>query len=264
MNEKIIIRNNNKDLKVLISILLFIVFFVVLGSTYALFNYNKTGSSNTVKTGTLEFTYNDGNAITLGNSFPATDSDVNNVLSKTFSITSHTTLATGIEYRIYVVYGDTVSGKSRFRDDVMSFQLIPPADGNGFTTTLNNYSSPASLTFTNNKALIATGLVRNTSSSTTKTFNLKMWIDSNKINISSTTKRATNLEGNPSLADATSGTTTAGRYMDNGSTLETVTLYPARSSQQGKIIYTTKEFANSYYSYKILVEAEDYLPAQTS
>ena len=45
--------------------------------------------------------------------------------------------------------------------------------------------------------------------------------------------------------------------MDNGNTLETVTLYPAESSQQGKIIYTTKEFANSFYSYKIVVEAQN-------
>ena len=256
MNDTI---NKKKDieLRLLVDIVVFIIMLVILGSTYAFFNYTRTGGTNTVQTGNISFSYNDGNAITLGNVFPATGEDVGNVISKTFTITAHTTLAAGIRYNVYVIYGDAVSGKSRFLDNVMTFQYIPPANGNGFTTTLNNYSTPASLTFTNGKALIASGLVQNTVDSTTKTFTIKTWIDSSKINISSTTKRATLAEGNPSLADATSGTTTAGRYMDNGDTLETITLYPAVSSQQGKIIYTTKEFANSFYSYKIVVEAQN-------
>ena len=256
MDNKVNLKNNN-ELKILIIVLVLIILGVVLGSTYAFFNYTKTGSDNTLQTGHISFSYADGNAITLGNSFPATTNDVDNVLSKTFTITAHTILDVGIRYRVYVLYGDEVTGKNRFLDSVMSFQYIPPANGNGFSTTLNNYTNPASLTFSNGKALIATGLVQNTTDLTSKTFTLNMWIDSTKMSISSTTKRATNQEGNPSLAVTTTGTTTAGRYMDNGNTLETVTLYPAITSQQGKIIYTTKEFANSYYSYKILIEAEN-------
>lgn len=257
MSKGVNIKKNN-ELKILISVLVLIILVTILGSTYAFFNYTRTGSTNTVSTGHISFNFNDGSDLTLGNAFPATSSDVNNVLSKTFTITAHTTLDAGIHYNVYVVYGDAVTGKTRFRDDIMTFQYVPPADGNGFTTLTNNYSSPASLTFVSGKALIASGLVRNTTASTTKTFTLNAWIDSDKMNISSTTKRATLAEGNPSLAVSTSGTTTATRYMTNDNTeSSTVTLYPAITSQQGKIIYTTYEFANSYYSYKILIEAED-------
>ena len=34
-------------------------------------------------------------------------------------------------------------------------------------------------------------------------------------------------------------------------------MFPAESSDEGKIIYTTNEFKNSYYSMKIVVEAEE-------
>ena len=247
----------NKEVFILIGILVFIILVAVLGSTYAFFNYTKAGTTNSVGTGYIYFDYDEDTAVSVGNGFPITSDDVDKQLSQDFSITSHTTYAKGIKYRVYVVPGDAVSGKTSLRDDVISFEFTPPANGNGFTTQINNYSIPSSLTFTNGKALIATGLISGTTGLTTKDFNIKFWIDSNKISVSSTTKRATLAEGNPSLADATTGTTTAGRYMDNGSVLETVTLYPAKVSQQGKIIYTTKEFANSYYGVKLLIEAEE-------
>ena len=258
MNNNASIKKNN-ELKVLIFITLIIILGVVLGSTYAFFNYTRIGNPDVLNTGYIDFDFNGGSEIEKGNAFPIEEADVDNTIVKTFSLTSHTTFTDGIVYRIYAVYGDNVSGKTRLRDDVVSFEFIPPEDANGFITEINNYSSPKSLSFTNGKALISTGIIKNTSNLTTKNYTLKLWIDSSKINISSTTKRATNAEGNPSLADATTGTTTAIRYMRNDTTeLTTVTLYPAITSQQGKIIYTTNEFSNSYYSFKILVEAEDY------
>ena len=258
MNNNASIKKNN-ELKVLIFITLIIILGVILGSTYAFFNYTRTGNPDVLNTGYIDFDFNGGSEIEKGNAFPIEETDVDNTIVKTFSLTSHTTFTDGIVYRIYAVYGDNVSGKTRLRDDVVSFEFIPPEDANGFTTEINNYSSPKSPSFTNGKALISTGVIKNTSNLTTKNYTLKLWIDSRKINISSTTKRATNAEGNPSLADATTGTTTATRYMRNDTTEPTtVTLYPAITSQQGKIIYTTNEFSNSYYSFKILVEAEDY------
>ena len=154
--------------------------------------------------------------------------------------------------------GDAVSGKTRLRDDAISVMFIPPTNANGFTNTVNNCSTSTSLTFTNGKALVASGLIKNTTNLISKTYTLKLWIDSSKISISSTTKRANNIEGNPSLADSTTGTTTATRYMrNNNSEASTITLYPAKASQVGKIIYTTNEFSNSYYSFKIIIEANE-------
>ena len=252
---------NNKELKVLIGIVAFIFLAVIIVTsyTYAFFNYTKTGDINTVGTGNIEFSFTDGSSeITKGNVFPIDDADVDNTITKEFSITSHVTYSKGLRYNVYVVYGDNVSGKTRLRDDVVSFKFTPAANANGFTNQVNNCVNATSLTFTNGKALVASGVIKNTTASTTKNYTIQLWIDSSKISISSTTKRATLAEGNPSLADATSGNTTATRYMRNDSTeSSTITLYPAIASQQGKIIYTTNEFSNSFYSYRILVEAYD-------
>ena len=250
------INNKNSELKILISVVIVIIVGIILASSYAFFNYTRTGNTITLSNGEINFSFTEGNTISKGNAFPITTADIDNTVTKTFSLTGHTTYANGIRYNIYVIYGDNETGKTRLRDDVVSFRFTPPTNANGFTNEVNNCSSPTSLTFTNGKALIASGKIQNTSSLTTKNYTLELWIDSSKMNISSTTKRANNAEGNPSLAVSTTGTTTATRYMRNDTTeASTVTLYPAITSQQGKIIYTTNEFASSFYSFKILIEA---------
>lgn len=259
MSKKKLEKKNN-EIKVLIAITAFIILGTVLATSFAFFNYTRTGSNNSLGTGYIKFNFDDGSSeIIKGNAFPIEEDDVDNTVTKTFSLTGHTTYSEGMVYNIYAVYGDNVTGKTRLRDDVISFEFTPASDGSGFTNEINNASTPTSLTFTNGKALIASGIIKNTTELTTKTgYTVKLWIDSSKMNISSTTKRATNAEGNPSLADATSGTTTATRYMRNDTTeARTITLYPAITSQQGKIIYTTNEFSNSFYSFKIVVEADE-------
>ena len=248
----------NKEIKILIIIISVIIFAAVITSSYAFFNYTRSGSQNNVETGAVDFEFDDGNnEISRGTVFPIDNADIDNTIIKTFSLSGHTTYSEGMRYNIYVTYGDSVSGKTRLVDDAIFFQFIPASNGNGFTNDVNICSTATSLTFVNGKALVASGAVKNTTQTTTKSgYTIKLWIDSSKISISSTTKRANNLEGNPSLADSTSGTTTATRYMRNDTNeSSTITLYPAVSSQIGKIIYTTNEFSNSFYSFKVIVDA---------
>ena len=251
----------NKEIKILISVFTLVLLTTFLATSYAAFTYSRTSASNTIETGLIEFSFSEGSGdIEKGNVFPIEESDIDNTITRTFSITANSNYSEGIRYRVYVVYGDSVSGKTRLRDDVISFEFTPPTDGNGFTNYTNNCQVPASVTMVNGKGLIAAGVIKNTSASTTKSYTLKMFIDSNKINVSSTTKRKTIAEGNPTYAEPAEGTTTATRYMrNNTSEGTTITLYPAITSQEGKIIYTTNEFSNSYYSFKILVEAEEIL-----
>ena len=195
--------------------------------------------------------------IDIDNQFPIAESNVGSEYECTFNITAHTTIPNGIAYRIFAVPGDDKATGMRLLDSVMKMSFEPAADGDGFTTLTNNYSTASNLTFTSGQALISTGKVQNTTALTTKTYKLKLWIDEDKIFISSTIKRANNAEGNPSLADATEGNVTADRYMHNDSTSTSMTLYPAFDDQIGKIIYTTNEFKNAYYTLKIGVEAYD-------
>ena len=156
-----------------------------------------------------------------------------------------------------VVYGDEETGKTRLLDRVMTLQFISSEDGDGFTTTLNNYETGSTPQFVDGKALLSTGLVKNTTDLTTKTYTVRMWIDSSKVFVSSTTKRSNNAEGYPRIAARSNGRVLANRYIKNDTNLMSIYLYPANSEQEGKIIYTTNEFKNAYYSIKIAVKAED-------
>lgn len=240
----------------------------VLASTYAFFNYSRTGGENVIGTGVVTFNYTDDTLINISNDFPQDDysnmsqSDFNSLkLSHggSLNITAHNTIPSGINYSIYVLRGDDETGKTRINDQNVTFLFTPNfSNGNGFTALTNNYSTPTALSFdASGKALVATGRVQNTSTSTTVNYAFSMWLDSNTMHVSSTTKRVTLAEGNPSLAVSTSGVVTAGRYMKNDSVLTTVNLYPARSEAVGKVIYTTKEFSTGFYSIKFLVEATD-------
>ena len=253
------IKKSVKRKRLFIMIFTFVLLILALGTvTYAFYQYTRTGDNNTLKTGRVEFEFTDNNpSIIIGNAFPIDSEDIDVIYERSFTITAYTTLPEGLKYNVYAVYGDNETGKTRLLDDVMSLEFVPVTDGDGFTTTINNYDTAKPLSFVNGKALISTGLVKDTSNLTTKTYKVRMWIDSSKILISSTTKRANNVEGNPSVADTSNGCVTADRYIKNDNNLVSTTLYPADSEYAGKIVYTTNEFRNSFYSIKIAVEAEN-------
>lgn len=259
LNKKVVIYG-------IISLVVFLI--IIFGTTYAFFNYTKTGANNTLHTGTIKFNHTSDTLIDVSNDFPqyadmtnAEEVALKSTHTGTLSVTGHTTYANGIRYRIYVLRGDDILNKQRLVDSSIKFQLEPSftSGSNGFTVLTNNYSTPTNLVFDNDgKALISTGLVRNTSQLTTVNYNFYMWIDADTTHISSTMKRATLAEGNPSVADTTSGNTTASRYMRNdGVLVNNITIFPAPIDKAGKIIYTTNEFANGYYNIKFLVEAEE-------
>lgn len=258
---------NNKRAIILTIVFSTLLMATLVSATFAFFNYTRTGGSNTLSTGLIDFSFTDDTLMDLSNEFPQ-DVDMTNqeevsmksTHTGSLNISGHNTLTDGVRYSIYVVHGDDISGKQRLADSSIKFQLTPnfTSGSNGFTVLSNDYATPTNLVFDNEgKALISTGLVKDTTQLTTVSYNFYMWIDSGTTHISSTTKRATLAEGNPSLADTTSGTTTAGRYMKNDGVLTTETLYPARSSEAGKIIYTTDEFSNGYYNIKFMVVAEE-------
>lgn len=259
MNPEKIYINNGRKTKLVATIVIALVCVMIIGVTsYAFFNYTKIGENNVISTSAVDFEFMDNNSnINIGNAFPTDIAELDVSHEATFNIASRTTISNGIRYRVYATYGDDEAEKTRLLDNVMSVEFIPPSDGDGFTTMINNYKTPKSLSFVNGKALISTGLVENVSDLITKTYTVRMWVDSNKTYVSSTTKRATNAEGNPSLADSTVGNVIAARYIRNDSNLVEAVLYPADSEQDGKIIYTTNEFKNSYYSIKIMVEAQN-------
>lgn len=253
--EKNTIKINKKYAFSIVSVFLFIV--GALMTSYAFFNYTRTGVNNVMGTGTILFDFYDGSVLTIDNKFPVDGSVASNRDELTFSIRAFSALENGIEFNIYAVYGDDINGKERLDDSVMKLMFIPPANGDGFSITENHFSTAANPTFSNGECLIATGLVAGNTVPITKSYTVAIWIDESKIYISSTTKRAINAEGNPSLADSTAGIIKVDRYIKNDNVLVSTNLFPANADQVGKIIYTTKEYVNSFYSLKIKIVAVD-------
>ena len=255
-NNILVKKEEKKNSKVVLSLIgLLITVGITFGVTYAFFNYTRTGSNNVIETGAVQFNYQEGTPLELSNQFPIGEENLTDDYKLTFSVSGHNSLKDGVSFNIYAVHGDDVTGKTWLSDNIMKMKFVAPSDGDGFSITNNYYANATTPTYTDGKALIATGLIKNTSELTTKNYSLYVWVDEDLAFVSSTTKRANNAEGNPSLADATSGTTTATRYMKNDNNASTVTLYPANSDSTGKIIYTTKEFSNAHYSVRIRIDA---------
>ena len=92
---------------------------ILLGTvTYAFFNYTRTGTANTIKTGRISFNSEQGTAINLTNMFPINvtngiPDDVTKVGTVTIHVTGDTTYAEGVEYLVSAVnVTNTVGSKS--------------------------------------------------------------------------------------------------------------------------------------------------------
>jgi len=98
----------------------FVIALMLFTTTYAFFNYTRTGSANTIKTGRIAFDATQGNdTVTLSDLFPITvgPNDVitpstPGVGSLTIHVTGDTTYAEGIEYLVKAVNVTETNGTS--------------------------------------------------------------------------------------------------------------------------------------------------------
>ena len=88
----------------------FTLIVLIGGTTYAFFNYTRTGSSNTVRTGTINFSSSQtNNSVSITNLFPISASDIDNpsysgsVGEVEITVTGDTTYSGGIEYKLSIV-----------------------------------------------------------------------------------------------------------------------------------------------------------------
>ena len=90
---------------------------LLLGTvTYAFFNYTRTGTANTIKTGRIAFNTTQNGTLNLTNVFPVASNSVGNDYTQdtvTINITGDTTYANGIEYLVTAedVHVETTTGK---------------------------------------------------------------------------------------------------------------------------------------------------------
>ena len=132
MEENII--KKKKKITILTISGLFAIVFVLIGVTYAFFNYTRTGSANTIRVGRIAFNTQQGQAINLTNVFPVdvTNGIPNdsNVGSVTINVTGDTTYNGGVEY---LVTATNVSNTVGSKQLPISIDVSYSANGTGKT-----------------------------------------------------------------------------------------------------------------------------------
>lgn len=91
---------NNKKSKMMLIILLVALIIIIIALSYAAFSFSKTGSENVITLGTLELTLNEGNTISLEDTYPLTDSE--GLALSGYDFTLENTGTADVDYVIYL------------------------------------------------------------------------------------------------------------------------------------------------------------------
>lgn len=202
------LKSNNKVMFLILCITLILTIVGVLVTTYAFFNYTRTGEANKINTGNIKLTLNDtDNNINLTNQFPIADNEAYNTTSNgmevvitEFIITGFNTSKTNtLQYVVKAIKGEVDDSKSRFKDSEVKLYLDVNNNGKGTINVLNGYNTKDTAngiygalasegndgidTSNDGEITLAQGQVAK--EETTHKYTLRLWI-SDKVNISDT------------------------------------------------------------------------------
>ena len=175
------------------------------GVTYAFFNYTRTGTANTIRTGKISFNTSQSNTLNLTNVFPmsSTQAGTANLDAVSVRIWGDTTYADGEEYEISIVdvnntIGSGASAKTIPINYIASYTATPVQSGdpNVIGTNSDSYftargqSSPvyqlsATGEATNGEQVLI-GYIPSGATGIDGTLTIKAYLDSSKIAISDT------------------------------------------------------------------------------
>lgn len=99
-------KKDNKN-KIMLVILLVALIIIVIALSFAAFSFSKTGSENVITLGSLELRLNEGNTISLEDTYPLTDSEGLALTGYDFTLEN-----TGTADVDYVIYLDNVAIES--------------------------------------------------------------------------------------------------------------------------------------------------------
>ena len=114
-----------KNKKKIIGTLAILLVIGLIGISYAFFNYKKEGSPSEVIAGSIYLNYSEGNEIDIPVVFPESYSEAmsreDNIF--TFQIKGKNTSTKDLYYKINLDYGNTISGKTRIKDEDVKIYL---------------------------------------------------------------------------------------------------------------------------------------------
>ena len=175
------------------------------GTTYAFFNYTRTGVSNTIRTGRISFNTSQSNTLNITNVFPMSSTDALNANLDAVSVRiwGDTTYADGEEYEISIVdvnntIGSGQSAKTIPINYIASYTATPVQEGDpnvigtnsdnyftsrGSTTAVYQLSTTGEAT---NGEQVLIGYIPSGGAGIDGTLAIKAYLDSSKIAISDT------------------------------------------------------------------------------
>ena len=164
---------------IIISIIAFLGILLIGGVTYSWFNYTGVSNvNNTVIAGDIRMNVTEGSDIlTLPNVFPETKEEAREREDNTLTFTVSGTNETGkaILYNILLSEGTTKSGKTRFRDNEIMFDLVEIVNNNEV------YLVEAESYETLNNTNIYDNIIPASTTNVSHTYKLRAWINENVI-----------------------------------------------------------------------------------
>ena len=158
------------------AISIFVVFAIMLGSSYAIFSaVNKSSDFNGLDVGDLHITYSDeSGSITLADSYPLSDADGNNSIPYTFSIQNVGTLAT--TYSIKLLDDVALIDGEEKTDEEMVDKLL---DKNDLKVSINGETPSILEDLSINNYEIFNGTLQ---PGETRKFSVRLWIKEDATN----------------------------------------------------------------------------------
>ena len=158
---------------IMISSIIVGVLVVIIGTSYALYNFNRVGKNSSLVVGDIYMHYVDKNAgINLENAMPSETYDATSFFE--FTIDGKNTSSKDIYYEILLNKGDVPEGKEegkRIKDNLLKFTLTETI--NGTEKTVINGKSYNNLT---NKRIWVNTIDKNTTREVSITYRLYMWL----------------------------------------------------------------------------------------
>ena len=181
-------KNNKIILPIVIGLLMIIG---VIGVTYAFFNYTRTGSANTVRTGRIYFNHTQDGKIELSNVFPTNNNNLNSTNSDivTINITGDTTYTEGIEYKVTL---DQVNNTINNKEVPISIKATATNLGTEDSNYYTNRENKEKIYLLNeegeayNGKYIAVGYIPAGSTGVNGSTDITAFIDTNKVAITDT------------------------------------------------------------------------------
>lgn len=207
-------KDEQKTKKIVLLILaIFVMLAAVTLTTYAFFNYSRTGTENNqLITGRIKLLFEDGtNNINLTNQFPmsdaaavATTSSGSEIVFTDFTVSGYAGASIDLYYEVYALAGEGVTGKTRMPDEHIKLYLTASTNNYGTATVVNGFDTTnatagtygalisvgndGTQTSAGGEVLLAQGQVG--TENTIHTYTMRMWI-SDTVTISDTDSSAT-------------------------------------------------------------------------